>query len=88
MSEKPKMGYHIAEIPRGTLGYSSKITEELAELIDAECQGSKVLALCELADMVGAIEMYLEKNFPGLAFDELVKMAHLTRRAFESGSRR
>lgn len=82
------MGYHINEIEKGVLGESSKIIEEVAELHDAEEQGNKVLALCELADLIGAIDHYLEKKFPGITVEDLKKMSDATRRAFEDGSRK
>jgi hypothetical protein len=80
-------GYHEAEIRKGKLGESSKIQEELDELKDAENQGAKVLALVELADLVGAIDYYLKIHFPGFKFKDLQQMASLTAQAFKEGHR-
>jgi hypothetical protein len=81
------MGYHKTEIAEGVLGESSKIQEELDELKDAEEQGVNLLMLCELADLVGAIDYYLECNFPGWTIEDLYKMAMLTKSAFKEGER-
>lgn len=80
------MGYHLNEIPKGQLGESSKIMEELLELQDAEAQDNKILALVELADIYGAINLYLQKHFM-LSMEDLKKMSDATARAFKDGSR-
>jgi hypothetical protein len=82
------VGYHLATIPKGIVGKSSKILEEVYELLDAEAQGAAIMALCELADIVGAVEAYLEKNHPGFTLADLIKMSDLTRRAFKDGTRK
>lgn len=79
------MGYHKAEIKKGVLGEASKIQEELDELVDAESQGNPVLALCEMADLYGALEA-LVVNY-GYTMNDLRVMAHATASAFEDGSR-
>lgn len=81
-------GYHAKEIQKGKLGEISKIREELLELEDAHDQGVRVLCLCEVSDLVGAIDAYLEKYFPGFALMDVVQMANLTRKAFEDGIRK
>jgi len=82
-------GYHIREISKGVLGQSSKIREELEELEDGEDQGNKILMLCELSDLIGAIDAYRQYHFGNnISFDDLVKMSKATTRAFESGSRK
>lgn len=80
-------GYHLNEIEKGVLGESSKLMEEVLELIDAEKQGCKVMALVELSDLLGAIESYLEKHHPDFSLDDLKKMSDITKRAFRSGAR-
>jgi len=80
-------GYHLSEIPRGTVGESSKILEETLELQDAERQGAKIMALVELSDLVGAIELYLRNHHPSITVEDLITMAHITRRAFDNGRR-
>lgn len=86
MSEE-KPGYHIKNIEKGILGESSKILEEVFELQDAEEQQVKIMQLVELSDLVGAIDMYLNKHFPDISFDDLVKMSKVTQRAFKNGRR-
>ena len=86
--DNPNPGYHLAKIQKGVLGKSSKIQEELDELKDAEKQQSKILALVELSDMIGAINVYLEDNHPGTSIYDLINMADITRRAFENGHRK
>ena len=81
------MGYHIDKIARGTVGQSSKIMEECLELIDAEKQGNRIMALAELSDLYGAMVLYLEEHFPEMGMEDLDIMARATRRAFEDGSR-
>jgi hypothetical protein len=80
-------GYHLAQIPRGEFGEASKIVEEALELQDADCQGVRVMALVELADLVGAIDGYLEKHHPGYTLADLQKMTAVTKRAFVNGHR-
>ncbi len=81
------MSYHVSTIPTGVIGERSKIEEELLELKDAEDQQNKIMVLNELSDLVGAVECYVEKNFPGFTLQDLVTMSNATRRAFESGHR-
>lgn len=81
-------GYHRTEIQKGTLGQSSKILEEVQELLDAELQENKVMALVELSDLVGAIQHYVETHYgEHLSLSDLEVMAKTTRRAFDHGRR-
>jgi hypothetical protein len=80
-------GYHLREIEKHPYGTLGKITEEVEELVDAEQQGIRIMVLCELSDIVGAIEGYLESQFPGVTLEDLVDMAHVTARAFQEGRR-
>jgi hypothetical protein len=80
-------GYHLADIPRGEVGESSKLLEEVLELQDAEAQECKVMALVELSDLIGAIALYLEKHHPDTSIEDLITMSQITRRAFENGRR-
>lgn len=80
-------GYHIAEIQKGILGDSSKIAEELQELQDAEAQHCKIMMLVELSDLIGAVELYLNKNFPDISLQDLLTMSAITQRAFNNGRR-
>ena len=80
------MSYHKREITRGVLGEVSKIKEEFEELMDAYEQNSPVLEICELCDMIGAIEAYA-KNF-NLTLWDLIKMKEATAEAFKTGKRK
>ena len=81
------IGYHLTEFTKGKLGESSKILEEVNELIDAEKQDCKIMALVELSDLYGAIESYLGNNYPDISMIDLKKMSDITKRAFINGRR-
>lgn len=81
------IGYHNKTIHKGELGEASKIKEELEEFLNALEQDSSVMALVELSDLVGAIQLYLEKHHPSIKIEDLETFSNITRRAFESGSR-
>jgi hypothetical protein len=80
-------GYHLARIPKGELGESSKILEEVLELIDAETQDCVIMGLVELSDLIGAVNAYLAKHHPGITLADLSTMARITKRAFDNGFR-
>ncbi len=82
-----KPGYHLKTIPRGELGEISKIREELCELEDAVEQESKIMALVELSDLIGSIELYLAKYHPGVTLSDLKQFSDITKRAFQNGRR-
>lgn len=82
------MGYHTREFEKGVYGTVGKIREEWEEFLDAHEQGARVLELCELADLYGAIEGYLETAFPDVRMDDIRMMAEMTRSAFREGKRR
>ena len=81
------LGYHTTKIKKGELGELSKIQEELDELVDAEKQDCYILKLAELADLYGAIELYLANYFPDVTMYDLEQMSNLTRKAFKDGKR-
>jgi hypothetical protein len=81
------MGYHLREIKRGEYGEISKIEEELDELKESLEQGNVIMAMCELSDIYGAMNGYLEKHFPDITMEDLKTMSYATKRAFEDGSR-
>jgi len=81
-----KIGYHLYNIPKGELGERSKIVEEFKEWQDACEQHCKIMELVELSDLVGAIELYVNKHY-NLTIDDLIKMKEITERAFENGRR-
>lgn len=80
-------GYHLRKIKKGKLGESSKLMEEVLELMDAEKQDCKIMSLLELSDLIGAIELYLTQHFPDFTLEDLKTMSDITKRAFESGAR-
>ncbi len=80
------MSYHIKHIEKGKLGEVSKILEEFEEFFDAVEQRNKLLQLCELADLIGAIELYVAKF--NISLEDLIHMKNLTQSAFKDGSRK
>ena len=81
------MGYHLRAIQtKGTYGRTSKIREELEELEESLEQDNRILALCELADLYGAIEGVAIAL--GSTMADVGKMAEATKRAFLDGSRK
>ena len=81
------MGYHTRAIDKGVLGEFSKIQEEWEELLDAHQQGAKVLELCELSDLYGAIDLYLTKQY-GMSINDIKQMSEMTASAFMAGTRK
>ena len=82
------MTYHIDQIPKGTNGELSKVLEEVLEALDAEKQKCDVMVLVELSDLLGAVELYLEKHHPTITLDSLITMKNITKRAFKEGGRK
>ena len=80
------MGYHTKEIEKGVLGEFSKIKEEFEELMDAENQKCKILSICELTDLVGAIEEYTLNKFT-LSLNDLKQFSDMTKSAFKENKR-
>lgn len=69
------------------MGEVSKIEEELSELKDALLQDAKIMALVELSDLYGAVELFLTRHFPGVSMEDLKRMSEITQRAFRNGRR-
>ena len=80
------MGYHKKEIKKGVLGEYSKIKEEFKELTDAVEQGDKVLQLCELTDLIGAIEEFSLNKF-NVSLQDLISFSNKTKSAFREKKR-
>jgi len=85
--EKSQPGYHINHIPKSKIGSLDKIFEELMECFDAEQQNDKIMLLVELSDLYGALESFMQFNFPSFSIDDLKNTSHTTKRAFISGRR-
>jgi phosphoribosyl-ATP pyrophosphohydrolase len=81
------MSYHIRKIEKGKIGEFSKIREEFEELTDAVEQSDKVLQICELTDLIGAIELFSTAHF-GLSINDLKKFSDKTQTSFLSGKRK
>jgi len=79
------MAYHTKNIIKGTFGEFSKIAEEFFELEDAFNQSDKVLQICEMTDLIGAIEEYAKKW--NLSIIDLKKFSDKTKNSFISGKR-
>lgn len=77
------MGYHIRNIPRGTLGEWSKVSEEIEEIIDALEQNLKPMVLIELCDCLGAVRSTLDGN-SGFKFENLVYIISTGRNQYQS----
>lgn len=80
------MGYHKTKIPKGILGEFSKIEEEFLELKDAKEQGDKILILCEISDLFGAIEEYIKKW--NLTLYDIKQFSDKTKSAFKDKTRK
>ncbi len=80
-------GYHLTVIPKGKFGEFSKIEEEFLECKDALEQDNKIMVMCELSDLLGAIEAYAIKAHQ-LTLEDIIKMKNATKRAFKSGARK
>lgn len=80
------MGYHLTNIEKGVIGEFSKVREEFEELQDAENQECKGLIICELCDLVGAIEEYAKKY--NLTLADLKQFSDMTKSAFLEGKRK
>lgn len=81
------MGYHKRKIIKGTLGEPSKIKEEFDELFEAIEQNNPILELCEMCDLIGAIESYSYKYY-NISLEQLIKMTKCTQEAFKEGERK
>lgn len=89
MSDDFVPGYHLVPIEKGVPGEFSKIREEFEELVDALNQKNALMVQQELSDLIGAIELFLEKRFAGtVTLDDLLKQKDATSRAFKSGQRK
>lgn len=80
------MGYHLKEIPKGEYGKFSKVKEEFLEVEDSREQNNPIMIMCELSDLIGAIECYASKW--NITLDDLITMKDATKRAFKTGRRK
>lgn len=80
------MAYHKKEIKKGEFGQVSKIIEEFEEFTDAYEQNDNVLMICELTDLIGAIDGFVKKRY-NLSVDDLVSFSEKTQDAFITGKR-
>lgn len=80
-------GYHKSGFVKYNTGTLLKIKEEINECIDAEKQNDKLLLICELADVIGAVKMYIDNNDIGVTINDLDKFSQKTINAFKKGKR-
>jgi phosphoribosyl-ATP pyrophosphohydrolase len=80
------MGYHQRDIKKGVYGTYSKIQEEFEEFTDAYEQKDRILQLCELSDLIGAIEEYTIKSF-NMTLEDLILFSNKTKSAFKENKR-
>lgn len=80
------MGYHKKEISEGIVGEFSKIQEEFEELTDAFEQEDKILQMCEMSDLIGAIEEYSMNKF-NISLQDLIDFSNKTKEAFREDKR-
>ena len=86
---KHKRGYHKKHIPKGEFGKFSKIREEFLEFEDAHEQKDRIMELCEMSDILGAMRAYLNEQYGGhVKFKHLIRLAKGTHRAFLNGDRK
>jgi phosphoribosyl-ATP pyrophosphohydrolase len=79
------MGFHKKLIQRGELGEISKVIEEAKEFEDAMEQNLKILAMWELSDIYGALELVAEKFH--LTMEDLKNMSEKNKELFKSNER-
>jgi len=87
-AKKKSYGYHMSDIPKGTLGEPSKIIEEAYEILDAHEQGINIMTHVEMSDLYGALDRYRERYHPHVSMKDLKEMYRVTRRAFDNGKRK
>lgn len=81
-------GYHTQFIAKGEYGKFSKVKEEFDELKDAwENRESKVLTICELCDLYGAMEEFAKETL-NISMDEIIKFSNLTKEVYQSRTRK
>jgi hypothetical protein len=81
------MGYHKKEITKGLIGEFSKIKEEFLELEDSFEENDKILQICELTDLIGAIEEYSNNKF-NISLEDLIIFSNKTKSAFKENKRK
>lgn len=73
---KEKSPYHTKPLLKGIYGEASKIIEECDEFVDAYFdQENDLMALCELSDIIGAIDGFLKKYHPTITLETLILMS-------------
>lgn len=79
------MSYHKIKITKHEHDSPFKIGEEYLEFLDSIGTNNPIMAIQELSDLYGCIELQAKKL--GVTMDNLKKMSDLTREVFLSGSR-
>lgn len=78
-------GYHLRNFVKEDYMSAYKIKEETQEFLDAVEQNDKLLQLCEMSDLIQAIEDYAISM--GVDFDDLRKFGKKTSNAYQSKKR-
>lgn len=68
---------HKVPVVKGILGDLSKIQEELDELKDAVAQHNNIIIYTELADLYGAIEMFVNEHCPRITMMDIIDAAKI-----------
>lgn len=79
------MSYHKLKIHKHAVGSPYKIQEEFLEYLDAVATGNKIMAVQELSDLFGCIEVEIKKY--GMTIEDLKVMSELTKEVFATGAR-
>ncbi len=79
------MSYHEIKICKHEIGSPFKLEEEVHEYLDAVGSNNPIMAVQELSDIYGAIEIEAKKY--GITMENIKTMSDLTKSVFESGKR-
>jgi hypothetical protein len=85
--EAHKHASHKRPIPKGKTGQFSKLIEEFEEARDAYEQNLPIMMLWEFCDLLGAMERFLQQNYPGVNIEYILNQARHTNRLFADGLR-
>lgn len=89
IEETFKPSYHKKPILKGDYGKSSKIIEEVREYEEAVRENATLVALCELADIKGAVDALIEKFLREhvISKQAIERFSRQTRESFSIGKR-
>jgi hypothetical protein len=70
---------------RGVYGQFSKLEEEFAEMKEAYENSDSIALLTESSDFIGALEEFIEKQFPPLTLNDLILHSNNKKKAYAEG---